>query len=491
MRKHNSYWFTVCAVFLGTGLTGCQMNGAAPGWSGDTLIPPESVRFQDDRSRPADPAALSDSVSADGTTGNSAGPGGTGTGSRPGQSQVIKKVVITGNELLPDHQIMRHIRTRPGRYFDPDLLQEDVNQIWQMKGIRRVNGPYLDYQTDGITVTFDISERPYISRVLYVGNRAITDRQLASETGLSDGEPLDMHAVRMAKTRIEDFYEEKGYPQTQVSIVSGDKIDDREVVFLIHEDELQRISSVSFAGNQVASDGRLRSFIKMKPGILWVLGGKVNRRELEQDEIRLTAYYRALGYFNAKIGRELNESENGRWLSIRYIINEGPRYQVRSVSFVGNEQFSTEDLQSVVKLKPHEGEIPEFNAAKMNEDVSRLQDLYGSQGYVFANVEASPDFLEQPGLLDLVYRIEEGKQYRVGNINVVIDGEYGITKRQTVLTRLGLRPGDLIDSRMLREAEARLVRSQLFSDGVSSPGPAPRVVVKPPELDELTDNLRR
>jgi outer membrane protein insertion porin family len=482
------HWHAICAIVALATFPGCQSTAITPPWRSQSSLPDEVARFQDPGPSRTDPKAFA------GREPLATGPVERSSTSSQGPSsaQIVKQVIVTGNRLIPEHQILRHIRTRPGRYFDPDLLQEDVNQIWQMKGIRRVNGPFLDKQPDGIVVTFEVSERPYMESVKYVGNRAITDRQLAKETGLKDGDPLDMHAVRMAKTRIEDYYEEKGFPKTEVSIVSGDKIEDREVVFLINEDELQRVSTVTFEGNTIASDGRLRSFIKMKPGIAWYFGGKVNRRELEQDEQRLTAYYRALGFFNARIGRELEESEDGRWLGIHYIINEGPRYRVRSVSFVGNEKYSSDELATVVKLTPDGGEPPEFNAAKMNEDVTRLQDLYGSQGYVFANVEASPDFLEEPGLLDLVYRIDEGKQYRVGNINVVIDGEYGITKRQVVLNRLGnIRPGDPIDARLLREAEIRLARSQLFVDGVSTPGPAPRVVVKTPDLDELARGKRR
>ena len=88
--------------------------------------------------------------------------------------------------------------------------------------------------------------------------------------------------------------------------------------------------------------------------------------------------------------------------------------------------------------------------------------------------------------------ISEGKQYRVGEINVVIDGEYGITQRQVIHNRLGLRPGDLIDTRKLREAEARLRRSNLFADGsAASPGNPPRVVVKPPENDLTGSGTRR
>ncbi len=443
----------------------------------------ETVRFQDAQ----DPAALGTKQEKSSQSVTIPSPGSAPAG------EVIKEVRITGNRVLEKHHVLRQIRTRPGRYFDPDMLQQDVDQLWQMKEIRRVNGPYIDRQEDGIIVTFDISERPYIDRVRFVGNRSITDRQLRTETGLSNGQPLDLHAVRMAKHRIEDFYKEKGFPKTQVAIVEGDNMDDRNVVFLVYEDELQRVLNVSFEGNTIASDGRLKSLIKVKPAILWLVGGKANRREIEQDVLRLTSYYRSLGFFNAKIGRQLEESESGRWLSIRYVINEGPRYRIRNISFIGNEKYSAEQLESIVKLKSKNNEMPDFNAAKMNRDVTSIRDLYGSQGYVFAGVQAEPRFLESPGLLDLVYKIEEGKQYRVGRINVVIDGEYGVTQRFTVINRLGLRPGDLIDTRKLRSSEYRLGRSQLFADGsASSPGNPPRVVVRPPELDELEkQNFRR
>ncbi|MGI9519281.1 MAG: BamA/OMP85 family outer membrane protein [Pirellulaceae bacterium] len=491
MKKQLRFLAVPGVCLLLAGLCGC-MATSTPGRSSQSLF--ETVRFQDqadpENMRP-DPVALTPSATPD----SSADPNLSAATGQPvvNQAQIVKQVLITGNDKLPEHQILRHVRTRPGRYFDPDLLQQDVNQLWKMREVRRVNGPYIDRQADGIVVTIDVSERLYMDRVRYIGNRAVTDRQLATETGLSDGQPLDLHAVKMAKTRIEDLYEEKGYPKTEVSIIEGDEFSDSEVVFLIHEDHQQRVGWVTFEGNEIASDGRLRSFIKMKPGILWYFGGTVKRRELEQDLLRLESYYRSLGFFNARVGRELVESNDGRWLSVRYIINEGPRYRVRNVSFIGNEQYSSTDLDSVVKLKPATGESPEFNAARMNEDVTRLQDLYGSQGYVFAKVQAEPRFLEEPGLLDLVYNISEGEQYRVGKINVVIDGEYGVTRRQVVLNRMGLRPGDLLDTRRLREAEARLVRSQLFADGSpNSPGNPPRVVVKPPELDAIeSQNLRR
>ena len=92
----------------------------------------------------------------------------------------------------------------------------------------------------------------------------------------------------------------------------------------------------------------------------------------------------------------------------------------------------------------------------------------------------------------LKHHISEGQQYRVGEINVVIEGEYGITQRQVIFNRLGMRPGDLFNTRLMREAEARLKRSQLFADGsAASPGAPPRVTLKTPEPQELENNSRR
>ena len=129
--------------------------------------------------------------------------------------------------------------------------------------------------------------------------------------------------------------------------------------------------------------------------------------------MRLESYYKSLGFFNVQIGREVNESNDGRWLTIRFIINEGPRYRVREVRFVGNESWTGEQLSQTLKLKPVGGEMPEFNSARMSEDVRSLREIYGENGFVFADVQAEPRFLEEPGFLDMVYRIEEGEQYRV------------------------------------------------------------------------------
>ncbi len=443
---------------------GCQSSLPA-----QSAISPEALRFQ---SLDRIPAEASGVVEENNVTGD--------------VSQMVADVLVTGNSRLADHQILRNVRTRPGRYFDPDLLQQDVDDLWRLPQIKRVNGPYVDQTANGYVITIDVEEKQVLSAIEFVGNRGISDRALKKHLSIADGQPLDAYEIRMMKNRIEEHYRDKGFPKTQVEILDGTEPGDDRVVFVIYEDEKQRVWATQFEGNTLASDARLRHFVKSKPGVLKYFGGLVKREEIDLDVKRLLEYYHGLGHFNARIGREVSESNDGRWLTLRFIIDEGPRYQVRNVAFMGNERFTGEELQQLVKLKP-DGEIqPDFNVAKMNQDVASLRDLYGSMGYVFSNVEAEPRFLEKPGTLDLIYRITEGKQYRVGEIKINIDGDYGVTRREVVLNRMSLRPGDIIDIREIRNIERRLKSSQIFGGtdpGV--PGLPPRVSVIPPELREL------
>ena len=133
------------------------------------------------------------------------------------------------------------------------------------------------------------------------------------------------------------------------------------------------------------------------------------------------------------------------------------------------------------QLKLQQGDY--FNLDKMQLDENALRDAYGSQGHIFADIKASPRFLEEPGQLDLVYQIEEGDMFRVGKINIHVAGDSPHTRKDVVLNRLSLRPGDIVDIREVRASERRLKASELF---IANPaeGTPPRIVIRPPDLAE-------
>ncbi len=404
--------------------------------------------------------------------------GATLSGAAWGQEgeERVAEVRIVGNQTVPASQILSQIRTRAGRPFDLEMVRSDVRTLATSGSFVDVKS-FHEHEPAGRVVIFRVVERPSLRWVKYLGNQSVKDKTLAKETGLQVGDAVDPYAVEEGRRKILAYYKSHGFPQASVTIFEGNRTGDLGATYVVSEGQRQRIRWVRFIGNKIVSDARLRTQIKSKPPIAWLFRGYVERETIDEDVQRLTEYYRSLGYFRAKVGRELLFNDARSWLTLQFVIHEGPRYQVRDVSFVGNRTFASENLTHDLDLAPG----TYFNQAKMDHDLAQLREFYGSRGYVFADVQADPRFLEEPGYLDLVYRVEEGRRFRAGEITVKIRGENPHTKVDTVLNRISIQPGDVLDIRKIRGDERRLRASQLFADRRTG-GAGPRYVFGQPEL---------
>lgn len=399
----------------------------------------------------------------------------------PGENQpLVVDVQVLGNRTFSTSWVLNRIKTRRDRVFDPEVVQADVRNLLS-QGLRNVR-TYTKPAQGGVIVIYEVFERPTVAHLIFHGNRAISDKNLRKQCGIKEGDALNRYAVEEGRRKIEEFYVSKGFAHVQVEVLEGNNADDRGVVYGISEGHLNRIADVEFIGNEIASDGRLKTQIQSKPGFMWYLfRGKVDNGKIEEDVEKLTSYYRALGYFQARVRPERAYDASGKWLDLRFVIDEGPRYRVRSLTVVGNEKFSNEAVAS--QLQVETGEY--FNLGEMNADVSTLKDLYGSQGYIFADVKADPRFSADGPEIDLYYNVEEGKQFRVGEIRVQIEGEYPHTRHSVVMNRLSFKSGDIVDIREIRNSERRLKASQLFETNPAQ-GEPPQIVIRPPDLlDEV------
>jgi len=397
---------------------------------------------------------------------------------RTESGEPVVAVKVTGNRVIDEGKIRKHLQTRAGRDFDPETVRADVRRLSSTGMFRNVR-TYRRAVDGGIEVTYEVFELPLIGYLKFVGNDNLSNRALMKRAELEVGQPMQRYSVEEARRKIEELYREKGYSNAQVEIQEGLESEDAGVVFAVYEGTQQRVFRVNFIGNTIASDSRLKTIVKSKPGPLWLFKGKVDRDEIDQDVQRLIAYYRSLGFFRARVGREPKVSKNGKWLTINFVIDEGPRYRIRNVSLAGNSTFTTESLMSRLELQS--GEY--FDSRRMNVDLNTLRDTYGGEGYIHADIQADPRFLEEPGLLDLVYDIDEGDQYRVGRIIVNIEGDNPHTRRNVVINRLSLAPNDIIDVRKIRNSERRLTASNLFQSEPAR-GIKPSIAIRPPELSD-------
>ena len=392
--------------------------------------------------------------------------------------ETVLDIRIEGNRTISREKVLGYIGTRIDRPFDQGTFERDVRKLagknWFVDVV-----PIRQKVPGGMIITFKVVERPTLAYVKFVGSKKMKIHTLSKEVGLKKGDALDPYQVEEGKRKMETLYQTKGFNDVHITILEGNKPNDRGVVYLITEGKSQKIWSVKFEGNEFASDGRLKTQIQSKPPILWLFKGQVDRKKIEEDVEKLEDYYRTYGFFKARVGRDYEWNDDENWMTLTYHIYEGPRYKVNNISFIGNKVYDQSTMSTELKLKP--GEYYDRN--KMVSDIGYFKDLYGSNGYVFADAEPDLRFYLEPGQLDIVYQVTEGKQCRVGDINVHIGGDSPHTKKITAINRVSLRPGDIIDIRQIRASERRIKASGLFNTDPTK-GDTPRVVLSPPDSQE-------
>jgi outer membrane protein insertion porin family len=395
--------------------------------------------------------------------------------------QIVADIQIEGNQSISAQEIRAELTTRPGQRLDSLQIQRDVRSLILTKKFFDVKVRTRPAAQAGtVVVIYQVFEFPKVRHVHLIGNTTVASRTLRKKFQLKVGDPLDPVMINEARKKLEKYYHENGFNKARVDVREGNSRQDPGAAFVIHEGPQQRVWSVEFVGNSFVSDGRLVQQIESRPSKLKYISSFdksfVDRDKINEDVNRLTSYYRGFGYMLARVGREVDFDEKGRYAKVRFVVDEGPRFRIRSISFNGNQTFGNQQLRPLVAQKTGD----HFDLAALKKDVQQLTDAYGSVGYILADINPSPRTLESTPEVDLVYEVNEGERYRVGQINVKIAGENPHTKRTVALNRLSFRPGDIVDIREIRDSERRLRASGLF---LSDPlrGVRPRIVFR--EID--------
>lgn len=373
-------------------------------------------------------------------------------------------IVVEGNSTIQTNAILHHIETRQGRPPAAHQIQQDVTRLLNTRWFLSVK-PFYRQTSKGPVLVFQVSERPILRSVEFVGNDKIKTGELQAHTGLTPGHGYDLSANRESVARIKSLYKEKGYHFAQVTLEKGADKNDRDVIFVINEGPKVKVRDINFDGNDQISSRVLKTKIATKVPIdnlgFGLVGGDYDPEIIRNDVYTLKQYYLSLGYFDADV--DVSESvspENGK-VTVNFSIVEGQRYRVGNIEVLGNGVISRDALLSELELEPGE----HFNSRFLREDVSSMKDQYDERGHIFAKIEPTPHFRDDDsGIVDLTFQIDEDIPRYIGMINIHIRGDHTHTQERVVRNQVHrfIKPGTLASGRDLRMAQQRVSGSPIW-----------------------------
>jgi outer membrane protein insertion porin family len=243
---------------------------------------------------------------------------------------------------------------------------------------------------------------------------------------------------------------------------------------LVVEQDVKAIFRMGFFDDvnaELSQDGILTYAIKEKPYIREVkiqgasqvtkekietalgIGARtiLDRTKVAEGVEKVRKLYTEQGYVNAAIDHSVAvEATNQAVITLDIV--EGGRLLIKKVAFEGNKAFSDGDLKGLIATK--EEWIFSFITNRgvldrdmLTNDVAILSNYYNDNGYVEHKID-DPVILRARDGLEVIFRIAEGPQYRVGKVE--IGGEL-IQEGQQMLKSVKLTTGQIFRGSRLRD----------------------------------------
>jgi outer membrane protein insertion porin family len=216
------------------------------------------------------------------------------------------------------------------------------------------------------------------------------------------------------------------------------------------------IKEVKFLGNSKLAKDKLETAFGISPRTI------LDRDKVSEGIDKVKKLYSEQGYLNAKIDSHVSEAENNQAI-VAVDIDEGTRLLVKKISFQGNKAFPEKELKGLMGTK-EEWFLSFFTNRgvldhdALSNDMAILASHYYDNGYINHKI-SEPVIVRGREGIEIIFRIEEGEQYKVGKVEI---GGDMVDDPKLLLKKMQLTQGQIFRGSRLREDISNL--SDLYAD---------------------------
>ena len=351
-------------------------------------------------------------------------------------------------------------------------ITEAVKRYWKHGLFSKVQISADSIVNSKIYLTLHLSLRPKITQINYHGVKKSEREDLESKLGMARGMSLTKNLIDRAKILATKYFDDKGYKNAEIDIRQRDDVTGKNQVILdvnVDKKAKMKVRRIIFEGNEKLSTKKIK-------GKLWNKGhfGKIHEsgkfyslfkakkftpeRYTEAKE-KLLERYSELGFRDATIIEDSIYTVDEKHLNVYVKIDEGEKYYLRNINWVGNTVVSTDYLNRVLGMKTGDVYNQKLMTKRLRDDDDAVGNYYYNNGYVFSNIEPT-DINIVGDSIDVEIRITEGPQAHLSNVRI-----FGNDRlyEEVVRRELRTKPGDLFSKDALMRS-AREIASMGYFD---------------------------
>ena len=331
-------------------------------------------------------------------------------------SFTIEDINIDGLQRLSSSQAFAQLPLKVGDTADERSLAYATRSMFK-------SGYFEDIQLEqeGNVLLVVVQERPAIGFIGLEGNKILETEQLRSAleaAGLKEGEIFKRATLAQIELELERQYNRQGRYAVLVESVVSELGENRVSINVkINEGITSSISHINIIGNDSYADAELMDLMSLKTPGVWTLFTKddqYSREKLTADLENIRSHYLNKGYvlFNIESTQvAISPDKTNVFITINLV--EGEEFRIGKVSIAGQYEVDDADIWGLVG--DSSGQV--FSRKSLVNVAADVRQLFGDNGFAFAEVEPVPLVNEVQKTVDVQYQIRSGKRTYVRRIN--------------------------------------------------------------------------
>ncbi len=367
-----------------------------------------------------------------------------------GDYYILDTIVVSGLKNFSDKTVVAYSGLRKGQNIQVpgEEISNVLKKLWNLELFSDVNIYISDISGQSAKLEISVDELPTLNEYKINGIKKGQSESIIDETELSEGKRLSESFLTNTKNYIENKFRKDGFLNTTVNLITRpDTIGSNKLNLIVdvNKGERIKINDISFNGNEVFKDSRLKTKLKKTKkkflGRFWKKS-KLIPDDFETDKENLISYYKEKGYRDARITYDTIIKNDEETIDILLDIDEGNQYYFGKIDYIGNSSFSDYQLNQILGIEQgdsYNGVLLKERIQDEKPDANDLSNLYQNNGYLFSSVNAVEVSAEND-TIDFEIRINEGKLASFNKISVVGNTK---TNDHVIYRELRIKPGEL------------------------------------------------
>ncbi len=368
-----------------------------------------------------------------------------------GKEYILGGISVTGLKKFSEETVKVFTGLRNGQTIKlpGDKLTSAIKKLYESKQFSNVDVFLAKIDGNTVYLQFDVQELPQLNEITISGIKKSKAKELKKEAELKTGAMVTDNLVVTTKNYFTKKYTDKGFLKTKVNLDIKKDTSDNNVVNMnvfIDKGSKIKIKYIFFNGNKALSNKKLRKAMKNTKekmiGRFWK-GSKYIEEDYQADLESILDKYSRIGYRDARILSEGITWNEDNTININIDIEEGKQYRFADILFVGNKEYTDEQLHQVLRIE--KGDV--YNGAVLKERVKGddsptsddLSTLYQDNGFLFSQVNAVETKVENDSIT-VEIRIREDEKARIRKVTVSGNDK---TNDHVIFRELRVKPGDL------------------------------------------------